>query len=182
MKQGIAWNSLPQTFQDAVTFTWALNIRYLWIDSLCIVQHDPEDWAVQSGTMASIFSNAFVTLAATASSDARGSLFRRLDEAGLHKEISSNDPDFITQVFSRRRTHLDGDRHWPLLSRGWVLQEHLLSQRVIHFNATELAWHCHSMVTCECTDPSPLPMGEKQFLAMGVRRRGDQFHGGRICL
>lgn len=46
--------------------------------------------------MASIFSNAFVTLVATPSSDARGGLFRQLDEAGLHKEISSNDPDFIT--------------------------------------------------------------------------------------
>jgi hypothetical protein len=44
MKRGIALASLPKTFQDAVLMTRRLGIRYLWIDSLCIIQDDGDDW------------------------------------------------------------------------------------------------------------------------------------------
>ena len=40
---GIAFKMLPKTFQDAVTVTRAIDIRYLWIDSLCILQDDKKD-------------------------------------------------------------------------------------------------------------------------------------------
>jgi hypothetical protein len=32
---GVSVSQLPKTFQDAIAVTRALNIRYLWIDSLC---------------------------------------------------------------------------------------------------------------------------------------------------
>lgn len=35
-KERIQFDWLPRTFQDAVTFTRSLSVRYLWIDSLCI--------------------------------------------------------------------------------------------------------------------------------------------------
>jgi hypothetical protein len=41
--RGIDVRSLPQTFQDAIVFTRKLGMRFLWIDSLCIVQDDIED-------------------------------------------------------------------------------------------------------------------------------------------
>jgi hypothetical protein len=65
---GITWNSLSKTFQDAVT-TRELGFRYLWIDSLCIVQDDPEDWARESGQMASIYEGAKVVLGASDAKD-----------------------------------------------------------------------------------------------------------------
>lgn len=37
---GIEWEELPKTFQDAVTVARALEVDYLWIDSLCIIQDD----------------------------------------------------------------------------------------------------------------------------------------------
>lgn len=61
---GLQLNSLPKTFQDAVVLTRSLNIRYLWIDSLCIVQDDPEDWKRESNTMGTIYQNAIITIAA----------------------------------------------------------------------------------------------------------------------
>ncbi len=42
-RNGIRWSKLPKTFQDAITFTRRLKIRYLWIDSLCIIQDDKSD-------------------------------------------------------------------------------------------------------------------------------------------
>ena len=50
LTQGIAWNSLSQTFQDAIVVTRTLGICYLWIDSLCIVQDDNEDWEKEAST------------------------------------------------------------------------------------------------------------------------------------
>jgi hypothetical protein len=44
LKAEIPWYELPANFQDAITITQQLGIRYLWIDSLCIIQDSHEDW------------------------------------------------------------------------------------------------------------------------------------------
>ena len=64
---GIDWSSLSKTFQDAILVTRALGIRYLWIDSLCIIQGDNTDWEQESAKMGSIYEGSYITLAATAS-------------------------------------------------------------------------------------------------------------------
>lgn len=53
-KQKVFFNDLPKTFQDAVTICVALDINYIWIDSLCILQDSLEDWAVQGSKMAQV--------------------------------------------------------------------------------------------------------------------------------
>lgn len=60
---------LPKTFADAVSVTRALDIQYLWIDSLCIIQDSPEDWSDQAPHMATVYGGAYVTIAADAASD-----------------------------------------------------------------------------------------------------------------
>jgi hypothetical protein len=47
-KESLSWDSLSKTFQDADTITRALDIQYLWIDSLCIIQDDEDDWREQA--------------------------------------------------------------------------------------------------------------------------------------
>lgn len=58
--------NLPQTFLDAVLLTGGLGLRYLWVDSLCILQDSREDWAHEAPLMASVYGNAYVTIAADA--------------------------------------------------------------------------------------------------------------------
>src|SRR5438034_5559565 len=53
----LPFSALPQTFKDVMTFTSALGIRYLWIDSLCIIQGDVKDWEKESAKMRSIYQN-----------------------------------------------------------------------------------------------------------------------------
>jgi hypothetical protein len=65
---GIEFNSLSRVMQDAVIATRRLGIKYLWVDSVCILQDDGEDWARESAKMGHIYSNAFVTIGALASS------------------------------------------------------------------------------------------------------------------
>jgi len=76
-QQNIEFNDLPRTFQDAVQITRALDVRYLWIDSLCIVQDDEDDWQVESGRMAEIYLGSYLTVAATGSADSSGGCFFR---------------------------------------------------------------------------------------------------------
>jgi hypothetical protein len=36
------------------------------------------------------------------------------------------------------------------MSRAWVLQERLLSPRILHFTTEEIVWECMEQTTCEC--------------------------------
>jgi hypothetical protein len=161
-KACIAWRDLPITFQHATSFAARLKIRYLWIDSLCIVQDDEEDWSVQASKMPSIYENAYVTLAAIASSSSTGGCFSDSSSEFMARDFAVVDRDGESyQIFARR--HLphflmpDGSVSWelnqefPLLKRAWVLQERLLSPRVLHFARHELMWECMESAACECS-------------------------------
>ena len=75
LMDGISIDALPKTFQDAIYATWRFGIRYLWIDSLCIIQDSKEDWNVESSLMAKVYSGCVLNLAAASSKDCNGGLF-----------------------------------------------------------------------------------------------------------
>jgi hypothetical protein len=65
---GIEYTQLPKTLQDAIFLVRYLGIRYLWADCLCIVQDDKADWEREASRMADVYSNAYLTIAATRAS------------------------------------------------------------------------------------------------------------------
>jgi hypothetical protein len=62
--QGIPTQSLRATILDAIKVTRGTGLRYLWVDTLCIVQDDSEDKHTGISTMGSIYKNATFTIAA----------------------------------------------------------------------------------------------------------------------
>ena len=150
--ENIDFTSLPRTFTDAIIFTRKLGLKYLWIDSLCIIQDDEDDWRHEASLMANIYENAVLTLGATASaSDAEG-LFR--SSSSIHDPIelrgkTSKGKRYI--VYARRQLP-----HWmhdePLFKRGWIFQERYLSPRFLHFASNELIWECKEGMDCECNE------------------------------
>jgi hypothetical protein len=68
-KRGILIRELPRTFRDAVSIARRLQIQYVWIDSLCIIQDNKFDWEREASKMADIYANAYLTIAASFSSD-----------------------------------------------------------------------------------------------------------------
>jgi hypothetical protein len=66
---GFSLSELPETFQDAVRVTRELGIGYLWIDSLCIIQWNADDWKREAGRMEDVFASAYCTIAATSAVD-----------------------------------------------------------------------------------------------------------------
>jgi hypothetical protein len=142
--EGIEFASLPKTFQDAVTVTRGLGIRFLWIDSLCIVQDDPEDWEREAKCMEMVFSSAYCTIAATsAENSAQGFLANRLSRAYMRVPNSSA---YLCEAIDDFRTHAE---EADLNQRGWVLQERLVSRRTIHFTSRQTYWECGGGIRCE---------------------------------
>jgi len=64
MKEGIDLRSLPKNFVDAAIVCARLGIQYLWIDSLCIIQDDTEDWEHEATLMHLVYRHAEVTIVA----------------------------------------------------------------------------------------------------------------------
>jgi len=65
----IPFGTLSCLFQDAVTVTRKIGIRYLWIDSLCIIQNSRQDWEQESAVMGKVYECAEVTISAVKSED-----------------------------------------------------------------------------------------------------------------
>jgi hypothetical protein len=75
-KEGIKIEGLSRTFRDAVEIVRRMGIRYLWIDSLSILQDDAEEWACESANMAAVYSNSYLTVAAAHAKDGSGRFFQ----------------------------------------------------------------------------------------------------------
>lgn len=105
-QQGIPVQSLPRNFQDAVAVTRALACRYLWIDSLCIVQDSREDWEVESGRMHLVYRKASLTISVARSSNPHTGCFINRD-ASLLRPISLPIP--IPEPESTVRYNADAD-------------------------------------------------------------------------
>ena len=155
----IPWNTLPRTFKDALYLTSHLGLRYLWIDSLCIVQDDADDWRHEGSKMASVYENSFITIAATSSTNPHGGLFNKKSTYGIGQHIDVEEGDLAYNLRVRRVKNTGGDNSgsfsrvissMPLLGRAWFFQERLLSPRVVHFGVEEMWWECSSIITCEC--------------------------------
>src|SRR6266536_2403511 len=186
IREGILWPSIPKTFQDAIIFTRQLGIQYLWIDSLCIIQDDKKDWETQAGQMAQIYGNSYLTIAAVSGYKAEDGLFRKSNEAGLSPlcvpKISHDHPNNGRDIFVRIEplhnslvlNKFDSKRPCPLLSRGWVFQEHMLPTRVLQFVENEVVLHCKSETRCECRNGCPKRFGAKAIfherLLQGIRQ------------
>jgi hypothetical protein len=62
--RGIRFTFTEKTFEESAQVVRMVGIRYLWIDTLCIVQDDTAYWSIESAKMSDIYRNACITLAA----------------------------------------------------------------------------------------------------------------------
>jgi hypothetical protein len=151
---GIFRDVLPPTFKDAIDTALRLRVPFLWIDSLCIIQGDHDDWAVECSKMADVYMNSFLNISATSASSSQDGLSSSYElhprvlntgwlngRAGKYRLI---DPDFWQERVADA----------PVNTRGWVLQERVLAPRVLHFGFDQLLWEC-----CELSASEEFPEG-----------------------
>lgn len=62
-------NGIPKTIQDAIQLVKDIGLRYLWVDSLCIVQDSPRSLQINAPMMDLVYGNAHVTICAADGED-----------------------------------------------------------------------------------------------------------------
>lgn len=153
-KAGIPLSTMPPTFRDAVMIARRFDIRYLWIDSLCIIQDSLSDWVTESAQMAKIFRGAFFTIGARHAPDSLGGCFSSRPTLLHHPmPVGFEDPPkahmdrqedgrhlFLGFSGPYPPTHIKDME--PLDTRAWVLQERILSTRTLLYGANEVLWEC----------------------------------------
>ncbi|KAK4198693.1 heterokaryon incompatibility protein-domain-containing protein [Triangularia verruculosa] len=161
--RGIPWTQLSKTFQDAIMVVQRLGVRYLWIDSLCIIQKSASghgDFALEGQLMHLVYKNSWCNVAAADSKDGAGGLFRGFEgERATERKV----PDLVSTADGQEWWVLRGD-FWSqevldkiLYTRGWVFQERMLSPRVLHFSRTQVMWDCATISAAEVL-PAGLPL------------------------
>ncbi|SPJ84155.1 related to tol protein [Fusarium torulosum] len=138
---GLDWDKLPKTFQDAFKIASWLKLDWLWIDSLCIIQDSISDWQNEASMMDRVYMNAKVNISADKGGDSRAGCFaqrKETDITPLEFGVCRNEEEFMMtteDIFS----WMDSA---PSLSRAWIHRERQLSRRILHFTPKEMVWEC----------------------------------------
>ena len=150
--QTIPFGSTSKSLQDAVLVTHKLGLRYLWVDSMCIIQDDASDVAREISHMPKIYQKATVTIsAARAASSRQGFLqdyptpsvlnpsfrLRYCCPDGLIGSVVLTEDQFSVQSRGQRRE--------PIEERAWTLQESFLSPRMLVFGSRGVYWSCRTI-------------------------------------
>lgn len=155
-------SSMSKNLRDAVVITRLLGIRYLWIDSLCIIQNSKADWEIESARMDQVYKHSIVTLVATRADSCDdgflqpryGASRKKVRMPYSCKNETETEGFYILQSHTRvksvaSQTDLDCSR-WE--TRGWTLQERFLSRRLIHFSDNQIYLECGTAMYAEDND------------------------------
>lgn len=147
--------------QKYVGLARMLEVQYVWIDSLCILQGDTHDWTLASSQMGSVYKDAYLTISATSAAGSNcGFLNIRPsanviqvdtgEEGGLPYSMwvrpAISHASFLGAAFQEDQPSPD----FATLTRAWYFQERLLSHRVVHFTSSEMVFECREGSSCEC--------------------------------
>ncbi|KAI0152174.1 HET-domain-containing protein [Hypoxylon sp. NC0597] len=136
--------ALAATQRECIAIARQLGIRYVWIDSLCIIQGNLADWECESKGMAQVYGNATLTVIAARSADSRlGFVTNKLEQAAPpcalpfgRKDENGRD---MGDIFLCLPRSVNGG---PLNARGWCFQEGVLSRRKLIFETQRIYFSC----------------------------------------
>ncbi|PQE23258.1 HET domain-containing protein [Rutstroemia sp. NJR-2017a BVV2] len=180
--RGIPSDRIPKTIGDAIKITRGLGIKYLWVDALCIIQDLQEDVQREIAVMGDIYADSTLTIAAEDSESCTDGIFTErnwsstailpLDlripcrEGQKGQMLSCGSvmlvPKFIESIKYERQT--------ILATRGWTLQESVLSLRLLSYSKKDIRWRCFKGLWSESNlyiDDLRMP-GENIFMTRDV--------------
>ncbi|KAM5344684.1 hypothetical protein ACJ41O_010546 [Fusarium nematophilum] len=148
LRGGLAISRLPKTIQDAIKTVRKLRLRYLWVDALCIYQDDDQDKAAEISRMETYYGSAAVTIcAAIASSSEQGFLFRRestpFGVGPIRVPLVNEEGINQGHLYLLKEAEAPPE---PTTTRGWTMQESLLSRRILIYAARQLYWCCNTSI------------------------------------
>jgi hypothetical protein len=170
--------SLPEelitpTIKDAIAITRVIGLRYLWIDALCIIQDDKDDWSHESSQMNLVYRHAFVTICSLNSDSCHESFLDRAPaiqvpfQSTLRKTIKGS---YLIRLRSRASRFYNRDKFpWEHVSskwnqRCWTYQEQEMSTRLLLFGSLKMHFACARYLWTE-VDEAPIDITTSRFLS-----------------
>jgi hypothetical protein len=148
-QQGISIDVIPRKFWQAMCIVKVLGLRYFWVDSMCICQDNPTDWAGEAARMDAVYEHSSVNIAATFAKDAVTDLF-------IPQSNHSLIPYKILLAANGQAYYCYDENLWhgkisssPLAGRAWAVQELILARRTLHFAENQMFWECSELNASE---------------------------------
>ncbi|KAK8015730.1 hypothetical protein PG991_008618 [Apiospora marii] len=163
LREGMSWFELPKTLSDAVALAAKIGCRWIWIDSMCIIQDDEQDWAREATKMSTVYKFALVTIITSSAACCNEGFLDKVRKPSVHLGEVAAGQDKTVELRGRilydwghhRGGPQSHDSHYnkwldPVDYRGWTLQERVLSSRYLCFTSGEVQFSCHESRACEC--------------------------------
>lgn len=142
----VPWNKLSKIFQEAIRITRRLGYRYIWIDSLCIIQNSASDWEKEAARMATVYGNSSCNLAFVY--PPQESFPKEREDPRLYApcvlrpKARSVNGVYLSLAVSASTVDWLEPKRWPLFNRAWVFQERILSSRNLYYGNEAMVWEC----------------------------------------
>lgn len=187
LSHGIREEELSKTFNDAIRITRRLGLRYLWIDSLCILQDSPDDWNEEAELMSKVYRHAFVNIAASGAENGTQGCFWDREPQAIRPTVFSVQWSSVAGDESRKYRVVPDSQLWarkltdqPANTRSWVFQERILSPRMLHFGNEQLFWECRELAACETYhDSLPSSLQRNKHIGIKTLHLGDEVQDDR---
>lgn len=150
LRNGIPLNKFDPTIRDAILITRALEIMYIWIDAMCIIQdHNAKDWKEEASKMDEIYGGSTLTLVVASSNSVMNGFLKERKlryipiQRSRNQARGSTDTEppakvFFSPEWDKNEDELNG----PWSNRGWTMQEGLLPSRLLHYTSSQMIWKC----------------------------------------
>lgn len=133
LKQRVPSRFLVKTFADAIQIARNLGLNYLWIDSLCIIQDNSQDWEVEASIMASVYGGSSLNIAASFARDGTEGCFLKTRHYGggftAGASIAGKRQMLELSPGNEYYRNVTGTH---LATRAWTVQEKILAPRTLH--------------------------------------------------
>lgn len=141
---GVDTSMLPATIADAFEVCRHLDIDYLWVDRLCIVQDDNENKQQHFDEMARIYAAAHLVIVVTEGDMDAGIPGIRPRHPGIQRQHEIDGVVFINEAPSF--IQLAYRSEWD--NRAWTYQESVFARRRLYFTLAQAffecdEWTCH---------------------------------------
>lgn len=143
---GLPLQDLPRAIRDAMDLTRLLGYRYIWIDSLCIIQDSPEDWKAMVTAMDTVYDLAALTICAAGGDAMFGLRGVANNSRSFRQKIVQYNKD-VGLMVSHPAEHFIKRSQWD--TRAWTFQERICSRRCLIFVDDRVFYQCRQSTMCE---------------------------------
>lgn len=172
-QQALPISEISANFKDTFRIARELGIQYVWIDSLCIIQDSTEDWEIESSRMGAVYRNATLTVSALVSAKSTVGILKadenrflgapKSAKLRIYEDSSKDDEVEVDWKPLEEENLRDLMSKGVLSSRGWTLQEYILSPRNLLYGKRQIYWRCPSMMKSADATPEGFPFPDRNF-------------------